>query len=111
MSTVTPDIDRPTFRCIIRNGDDEHIATIIALSTADALATYLDRLPERGRQMFAMNVRSLRRKHDDAMRRWDRHGSRALSSLVAPRYIGNPDDAYLFTCGEAVEMPADLEAP
>lgn len=98
---------RPTFRCRVYNGDDELVATIVATSTADALATFLDRLPPRGRDAYAMTARSLRRKDADAFRRWHRHGNTQAgrSQLVCPRYIGHPDDSPVFYCCGAVEMP------
>jgi len=104
-------LNRPTFRCTIYDSDDEVCATIVAYSTAEALATHLDRLPPRGREAYAHVARSLRRKHADALRRWERHGSTPAgrAQLVAHRFVAHhPDDDPIWSCRGAREMPADL---
>ena len=92
--------ERPLFVCRIVAGDESDRGELIAYSTADALASFLDRLPERGRNMFAPTTKSLRRKHDDATRRYDRIGNDRTGRmlLTVPRYVGNPDGDFLFAC-------------
>ncbi len=105
---------RPVFACDIYNGDDEHVARIVAHSTAEALATHLDRLPERGRIAYAHVARSLHRKNAEALRRWDQHGSTfaGRSQLVCQRKVAHhAEDDPIWWCHNAGELPTPLPTP
>lgn len=104
-------LGRPVFACDVYNVDDEHVARIVAHSTAEALATYLDRLPERGRAAFAPTARNLHAKNDVALRRWEQHGSTTAgrSQLVCQRFVADgPEGPPYFWCRNAGELPSPL---
>lgn len=99
-------LDTPVYVVRITGCDGTVAGELVAHSTADALASFLRRLPAKGAAMFAPTADRLERRHDEAARRFVQHGSTpaGIAQLVCPRYVGDPASRPLYTATKVATL-------